>query len=159
MTKKSAGILAYRINNSKLEVFLAHPGGPFWANKDKGVWTIPKGELKENEDRIDAAKREFLEETGISITENCYELSPLKQKSGKLIFAFYTHKNIDIKTIIKSNTFELEWPPNSGNKKKFPEIDKANWFSVEDAKEKIISGQWPFIEELVSILRSNKTIE
>jgi predicted NUDIX family NTP pyrophosphohydrolase len=153
MTKKSAGILAYRFNNENiLEVFLAHPGGPFWSKKDKGVWTIPKGEFSENESPIVAAKREFLEETGITITENCFELSPLKQKSGKIIYVFCLLKNIDAENI-KSNTFELEFPLKSGNKKTFPEIEKAAWFPVEEAKEKILDGQWPFIEELVSVLK------
>ena len=144
--KKSAGILLYRLVKQP-EFFLVHPGGPFWKNKDKGAWSIPKGEFTDEEDPLAAAKREFKEETGISCNGKFIELSPLKQKSGKLIFAWALEKDVD-PSIVKSNTFKLEWPPKSGKRQDIPEIDKAAWFNVAEAKEKIIPGQVGFIEEL-----------
>lgn len=149
MNKKSAGILLYRLKNDLPEVLLAHPGGPFWTNKVGAVWTIPKGEFTD-EDPLEAAKREFKEETGMDVSAEFIPLTPLKQKSGKIIYAWMAQGDLD-PTLIKSNTFELEWPPKSGIKKQFPEIDKAEWFSIKEAKEKIIPGQLGFIEELEKI--------
>lgn len=147
MPIKSAGILLYRFNNHFPEVFLVHPGGPFWAKKDIGAWSIPKGEFEENEIALDAAVREMEEETGIKISGDLIELAPVKQKSGKIIYAWAAHQDADPAMII-SNTFEMEWPPKSGKKKSFPEIDKAAWFGIGDAKEKIVKGQEPLIAEL-----------
>ena len=147
MPQKSAGILLYRFKNNILEVLLVHPGGPFWKNKDEGAWSIPKGEFDDNEKALDAAIREMKEETGIVINGSFIELSPVKQKAGKLIYAFAKEYDLDT-TQIKSNEFEMEWPPKSGKKKMFPEIDKAEWFTIKAAKEKINSGQWPLVEEL-----------
>lgn len=151
MVKKSAGILLYRLVNKYLEVFLVHFGGPFWAKKDLGAWSIPKGELSDNEEPFDAAKREFKEETGMNASGNFIELSPIKQKNGKLVYTWALEGNIDSEQI-KCNTFEIEWPPKSGRKKEFPEIDKGEWFNVSDAKQKIIRDQSILIEELVSKL-------
>ncbi len=153
MSKKSAGLLLFRIRKNSTEFFLVHPGGPFWKNKDLGAWSIPKGEFTEEEDPLEAAKREFEEETGMKPPEKFLELTPLKQKSGKLIFAWAAEANIDAENI-HSNSFELEWPPHSGKKQKFPEIDHAAWFDVTEAKAKIISGQFPFIEELIRLLKN-----
>lgn len=147
MAKKSAGILLYRIQNKNPEIFLVHPGGPFWAKKDDGAWSIPKGEFEDNEDPLDAAKREFEEETGLRISGEFVQLNPIKQKSGKIVFAWALEGNFDPATI-KSNSFEIEWPPGSGKMTSFPEIDKAEWFSITVAKTKINSGQSALINEL-----------
>jgi predicted NUDIX family NTP pyrophosphohydrolase len=152
MSKKSAGILLYRFKNSSLEVLLVHPGGPFWKNKDLGAWTIPKGEFTDEEDPLDAAKREFEEETSFPPPEKYIELTPIKQKSGKAVFAWAAEGNIDTEKI-QSNEFEMEWPPHSGKKQKFPEVDKGNWFAISDAKKKIIPAQLNFLEELSSLLK------
>jgi predicted NUDIX family NTP pyrophosphohydrolase len=145
--KKSAGILLYRFRNSVTEVLLVHPGGPFWAKKDLGAWSIPKGEFGTDEDPLDAAKRELEEETGIKADGDFIELTPVKQKSGKLVFAWALQKDTD-PAAIKSNSFEMEWPLKSGIKKSFPEIDKAEWFTMKEAGSKIIDGQAPLIHEL-----------
>jgi len=147
MTKQSAGILLYRVKNKLLEVFLVHPGGPFWQKKDAGVWSIPKGEFAVGEDPLEAGKREFTEETGISLSGYFMELTPVKQKSGKLIYAWAIEGDIDHATI-SSNTFKMEWPPKSGNFQEFPEVDKGEWFSFNESKEKIIPSQFLLIEEL-----------
>lgn len=151
MAKKSAGILLYRIGNKDPEVFLVHPGGPFWAKKDDGAWSIPKGEFEDDEEPLAAAKREFEEETGIKVSGEFIELSPIKQKSGKIVYAWAVEGNID-PAKIKSNEFEIEWPPRSGTMKTFPEIDRAEWFYLNEAKKKIIESQANFIEALKKIL-------
>jgi len=153
MSKKSAGILLYRIKNKFLEVLLVHPGGPFWLKKDEGAWTIPKGELTDNEEPFDAAVREMQEETGIILKGNFIELTPVTQKGGKLVHAWANEHDVD-PSEIKSNEFEIEWPPKSGKKISFPEIDKADWFNIKTAKEKINSGQVPLLEELIIKLKS-----
>lgn len=152
MQKKSAGILLYRFRSKLLEVLLVHPGGPFWIKKDLGSWSIPKGEFEANEDPLDAAKREMEEETGIKVNADVMMLTPVKQKSGKIILAWASQQDVDTNQIT-SNSFEMEWPPKSGKKKLFPEIDKACWFNTDEAKKKIIVGQLPFITELESILK------
>jgi predicted NUDIX family NTP pyrophosphohydrolase len=151
---QSAGILLYRRIDKKLQVFLAHPGGPFWKNKDEGAWTIPKGEYTNDEDPLDAAKREFEEETGMSITGRFIPLSTVKLKSGKWIRAWAIEKDID-PTLIKSNTFSLEWPPRSGKFIDVPEIDRAAWFDVNEANQKINQGQRPLIDELLIKIKSH----
>jgi len=154
MPKQSAGILAYRIKAKALQVFLVHPGGPFFAKKDAGAWSIPKGEFDE-EEPLAAARREFEEETGTVISGNFIELSPVRLKSGKKIFAFAIECDIDHTKVI-SNSFELEWPPRSGKMKEFPEIDKAGWFSIEEAEEKINAGQAPLLRELKQIVEKGE---
>lgn len=151
MAKKSAGLLLFRIQNKIPQVFLVHPGGPFWAKKDDGAWSIPKGEFEGDEEPLAAAKREFGEETGIKISGEFIELSPVKQKSGKIVYAWAVEGNLDPATI-KSNEFEIEWPPKSGKMKTFPEIDKADWFGLHQAKTKIIASQAAFIDRLTDIL-------
>jgi predicted NUDIX family NTP pyrophosphohydrolase len=145
--KKTAGVLLYRLRGSALEVFLVHPGGPFWAKKDEGAWSIPKGEFVEDEEPLSAAKREFQEETGFSIDGHFMPLAPLKQRSGKLVYAWALEGDCDAEAI-KSNLFSLEWPPHSGNRKDYPEVDRAGWFALEIAKRKIVPGQMGFLKEL-----------
>jgi predicted NUDIX family NTP pyrophosphohydrolase len=152
MAKKSAGLLIYRQKAKILEVLLVHPGGPFWAKKDEGAWSIPKGELNDNEDPLTAAIREMKEETGITVSGDFTELQPVKQKSGKWVQAWAIKSELNIDHI-KSNEFEMEWPPGSGKKKSFPEIDKAEWFGITLAKKKIIEGQVPLIEQLQQLIK------
>jgi predicted NUDIX family NTP pyrophosphohydrolase len=151
--KQSAGILIYRIVKKKPEVFLVHPGGPFWKNKDAAAWSIPKGEFDEDEPALKAAQREFEEETGIKPTGKFIELQPVKQKSGKTVYAWALEADID-PSAIKSNLFEMEWPPKSGKKASFPEIDRAAWFDMATGKEKINTYQVPFLDELESLLKT-----
>lgn len=152
MGKKSAGILVYRNKKDITEFFLVHPGGPFWKNKDEGAWSIPKGEFADDEDPLNAAKREFKEETGQAIDGAFISLTPVKQKSGKIIYAWAVEADID-PAAIKSNLFEMEWPPKSGKKQEFPEVDRAEWFTTEQAKEKINTSQAALIEELINSLK------
>ena len=147
--KKSAGILLYHIKKSVLEFFLVHYGGPFWVKKDEGSWSIPKGEFNDDEKPFDAALREFKEETGTELKAiNPIELLPVKQKSGKIIYAWAIEDDIDA-SILVSNEFEMEWPPKSGKMKSFPEIDRGEWFGVEEAKKKINPAQVTFLNELL----------
>src|SRR5688572_21616975 len=134
MASKSAGILAYRIKGGSPEFFLGHPGGPFYKKKDKEVWSIPKGEFKDDEDPLEAAKREFEEETGQKISGKFIELNPVKYKSGKIVYAWGVEFDFSEKNI-HSNNFSIEWPPNSGKQIEFPEIDKGGWFTMEDVVE------------------------
>ena len=147
MAKQSAGILLFRVAGNQLQVFLVHPGGPFFKNKDEGSWSIPKGEFADDENSLDAAKREFLEETGQNVDGNFIELTPIHQKGGKIVHAWAVEGDINHETIV-SNTFEIEWPPRSGNKQIFPEIDRAAWFDEETAKLKINPAQAALIREL-----------
>ncbi|MEP6464714.1 MAG: NUDIX domain-containing protein [Parafilimonas sp.] len=152
MGKKSAGIILYRNKNNILEIMLVHPGGPFWAKKDIGVWSIPKGEFDDNEAPLAAAKREFEEELGKKILSEIFlELPYVKAKSGKIVYAFAAEEDFDT-SHITSNMCWVDWPPRSGKKIEIPEIDKAEWFDVETAKKKIIGYQLPLIDELGNII-------
>ncbi|ASU35258.1 NUDIX domain-containing protein [Mucilaginibacter xinganensis] len=152
MPNQSAGILLYRKTSNAVELFLVHPGGPFFKNKDMGVWSIPKGEFLDDEAALTAAKREFEEETGQPVGEGKFiPLTPVKLKSGKRVFAWAMEGNID-HNIITSNFFEIEWPPKSGKKQSFPEVDRAGWFDLEEAKLKINGAQAAFIDELNSLI-------
>ena len=144
--------MAFRKNAKGIEIFLMHPGGPFWKNKDVGAWSIPKGEIDETESEIDAAKREFEEETGIKIKGELIALQPIRQKNGKLVTAWALDQDIDAAGIT-CNLFEMEWPPKSGKYQQFPEMDRAEWFSVTTAKEKIIPAQAALIDQLEEILK------
>ena len=135
-SKQSAGILLYRRSPDLLEVFLVHPGGPFWKNRDAGVWTIPKGEFTSEEPALDAAIREFREETGHTIRGPFQALSPIRQKGGKRVYAWASPGDLDPATIV-SNTFELEWPRHSGKSQTYPEVDRGAWFSLPDARRYI----------------------
>jgi predicted NUDIX family NTP pyrophosphohydrolase len=150
----SAGILAYR-RTGAIEVLLAHPGGPYWAKKDAGVWTIPKGLAEAGEDLLAAARREFTEETGFVAREPFIPLGAVKQKSGKTVHAFACEGDFD-QVLIAGNTFEIEWPPKSGQRKSFPEIDRVDWFDLAAAREKILTYQLPFLAELETILRARR---
>lgn len=156
MSKKSAGILVYRIARKELQVLLVHPGGPFWSKKDLGAWSIPKGEIDDGEEPFTAAVREIKEETGLTVEGNFIELPPIRQKSGKQVFAWAIEQDVELSSI-KSNEFEMEWPPKSGKKKYFPEIDKAAWFEIAEAKTKILEAQIPFIEELENKINLSKS--
>ena len=147
----SAGILAYRYTAKRLEVMLAHPGGPFWAKKDDASWSIPKGIIEEGESVQKAALREFKEEIGEAVENDLTELGTIKQSSQKTITVFAICKDIDVSKI-KSNTFEMEWPPKSGKMQEFPENDRAQWFPVEQAKKKIFKGQIGFLDRLIALL-------
>lgn len=149
--KQSAGLLVYRIRNNTTEVFLAHPGGPFFVKKDDGSWSIPKGEINDDEDALTAAKREFEEETGKPIDGDFIKLQPIRQKSGKTVHAWAVEGDVDHTNIV-SNTFEIEWPPRSGKRKTFPEIDRAGWFTLQEAKQKLVPAQAKLIDELEAIL-------
>lgn len=145
--KQSAGILLFRRKEEQIEFFLVHPGGPFFAKKDLGFWTVPKGELNEGEDALMAAIREFKEETGQSLTGDFIELTPIVQKGGKKVLCWAFEADLDPLTIV-SNTFEIEWPPRSGKKQSFAEIDKANWFTYADAITYINERQIALLDEL-----------
>ena len=151
MGKKSSGILLYRLTNSIPEIFLVHPGGPFWAKKDLHAWSVPKGEFTDEESPLNAAIREFEEETGFHLTGNFTALTPVTQKGGKKVYCYSCEGNIDPDKI-RSNSFEMEWPPKSGKKQFFPEIDRGEWFDMATGKLKIIEVQAAFIDELAERL-------
>lgn len=150
--RTSAGIVLYRRINKKIEIFLVHPGGPFWKGKDKGAWSIPKGEFTEDEDPLTVARREFNEETGQTVDGNFEQLTPVKQKGGKIVHAWAVEGDADSDNIV-SNTFQQEWPYKSGKWITIPEVDKAAWFSAEEAKEKINPAQTAFIDELLERIK------
>ena len=147
MAKQSAGILLYRKTSEGLQVFLVHPGGPFFKNKDDGAWSIPKGEYEVDENPLDTAKREFEEETGKTVSGEFIALNAIKQKGGKTVLAWAVEGDIDPEAI-KSNTFEIEWPPRSGKKQAFAEIDRGDWFDIATAKVKINAAQAALLDEL-----------
>jgi predicted NUDIX family NTP pyrophosphohydrolase len=157
MSKISAGILVYRIKGGQVEALLAHPGGPFWAKKDLGAWSIIKGEIEEGEDSLMAAKREFKEETSHDPPSDGYmEIGEVKNKSGKNIKAWAVEADFDPKTIV-SNNFEMEWPPKSGQMQEFPENDRAGWFDLATATKKINTSQSAFLERLAKELNVGST--
>lgn len=150
MPKLSAGVLLYRTRRGVVEVLIAHPGGPFWARKDNGAWSIPKGEYVDGEDPWAAAQREFAEELGLSVPPGArLDLGQLKQSGGKVVTAFAVHSDLDV-TDARSNTFELEWPKGSGRLREFPEVDRVDWFSVAQARVKLLKGQVAFLDRLMA---------
>jgi predicted NUDIX family NTP pyrophosphohydrolase len=153
--KQSAGLLLYRRGDEGLELLLAHPGGPFWAKKDLGAWSIPKGEFLEDEPPLSAARREFAEEIGTRVEGEALALTPLKQSSRKVVHAFAVEHDLNVDRIA-SNTFEMEWPPRSGKTQAFPEVDRAAWFNLAAARERIQPGQLPILEELVRRLGAGR---
>ena len=151
MAKTSAGILMYRRRGEWLEVFLVHPGGPFWARKDSFAWSIPKGEFDPAEDPLAAARREFIEETGFAADGPFQPLAPVAQKGGKIVQAWAVEGDVD-PAELRSNSFTIEWPPRSGRQQSFPEVDRAAWFALDVAREKINPAQVALLEELEAIL-------
>lgn len=150
MAAISAGILMYRRRGCQLEVLLVHPGGPFWRNKNLGAWSIPKGEYGPDEEAATAARREFGEELGVEAAGDLKSLGEVKQRSGKRVTAFTLEGDLDI-TMIRSNRFEMEWPPRSGRVQSFPEVDRAGWFSLPEAHEKILAAQRPFLDRIAAL--------
>ena len=151
MAKQTAGILVYRRRKGAIEVFLAHPGGPFWAKKDLAAWSIPKGEFLDPETPLEAAKREFTEEIGQSVEGEFIALTPRKPPGGKTTYVFAVEGDVDATKVV-SNLFEMEWPPRSGKMQSFPEVDRAAWFSLEEARERLHKHQVPILEELIERL-------
>jgi predicted NUDIX family NTP pyrophosphohydrolase len=151
MPKHSAGILLYRRHGDAVQVLLVHPGGPFWARKDEGAWSIAKGEIEPGEDPLGRAKREFVEETGLTIEGIYKPLEPVRQPGGKVVYAWAVEGDADAHAV-KSNTFSLEWPPRSGRMQEFPEVDRAGWFDLATARRKINKGQRALIDELEILL-------
>ena len=150
MPKLSAGLLLYRITEAYVEVLIGHPGGPFWAKKDDGAWSIPKGEYDEGEDPWSAARREFEEELGKPPPDGPrIDFPPLRQPSGKIITAYAVRGDLDLDGAV-SNTFTLEWPKGSGNVREYPEIDRVDWFSVDAARSKLLKGQRPLLDQLMN---------
>ena len=148
---KSAGLLMYKFENGELKVLLGHPGGPFFNKKDEGVWSIPKGMIEENEDPLEAAKREFEEEVGRAPKGKFIPLDSIKQKSGKVVWVWAFEGNME--KFEPKSFFDMEWPPRSGKKQSFPEMDKAELFSIEDARKKIMPAQMEFVERLKTTLK------
>jgi predicted NUDIX family NTP pyrophosphohydrolase len=149
--KTSAAILPYRINSGRLEVFLVHPGGPFWAKKDLGAWSLAKGEFESPEEPLEAALREFREETGFEVVGSVTPLEPRKQPSGKTVYAWATEAAYDPASI-RSNSFQMEWPKGSGTMREFPEIDRAGWFDIEEGRKRVLAGHVPFLEQLEELI-------
>ena len=150
--KESAGLLIWRQREGRIELLLVHPGGPFWKNKDSGAWTIPKGEFDGGEDPLTAARREFAEETGFTLDGAFVALGSLRQAGGKVVHAWAVEGDCDPGSL-RSNTFSLEWPPRSGRRADFPEVDRAAWFTLDAARERILRSQAPFLDRLVVLLR------
>jgi len=156
LPKQSAGLLLFRyrqVGRGHLEVLLVHPGGPFWTKKDDGAWSIPKGEFADDEDPLTAAKREFREETGAEVAGEFRPLEPIRQAGGKLVLAWALESDFD-PGALKSNTFSMEWPPKSGRQQPFPEIDRAAWFDLDIARQKILKSQQPLLDRLAATLRA-----
>jgi len=147
----SAGILMYRGSGLSVEVLLVHPGGPFWRNKDDGAWSIPKGEIEPDENPEDVARREFLEELGSRLAGPLQPLGEIRQRGGKRVHALAIKGDLDLESV-KSNTFEMEWPPRSGRRQEFPEIDRAGWFALPVARVKILQGQRPLLDRLEKLV-------
>ena len=152
MKQQSSGLLLFRRRATGLEVLLVHPGGPFWSRKDIGAWSIPKGGHEPGETPIDAARREFREETGFSVDGPFLPLTPVRQAGGKLVTAWAVEGDLDA-SAVHSTTFTMEWPPKSGRQKEFPEIDRAGWFGVDAAREKLVAAQTEFLDRLLERLR------
>jgi len=154
MPKRSAGLLLYRLSDDGVSVLLVHPGGPFWAKKDLGAWSIPKGEYAAGENPLAVARREFEEETGARPQGEFRPLGEIKQAGGKRVSAWAVEGDFDPATLV-SNTFETEWPPRSGRTARFTEVDRAQWFSLDEAREKILTGQRAFIDRLRELLAAD----
>ncbi|MEZ5830530.1 MAG: NUDIX domain-containing protein [Dongiaceae bacterium] len=153
--KRSAALLVYKHKPDGIRVFLVHPGGPFWAKKDLGAWSIPKGEIEDAEDGLAAAKREFFEEVGQTVDGDVIALTPVKQRGGKVVQAWAVEGDVD-EAAVKSNEFEMEWPPRSGRRANFPEVDRGRWFNLADARTHLLPGQIPILDELTGKLEAGR---
>lgn len=153
MPTTSAGILAFRRNRGTIEVLLVHPGGPFWHNRDDGAWSIPKGEYGIGEQAERVARREFREELGAELTQDVFSLGEIRQRGGKIVTAFAVETDLDVDKI-QSNTFEIEWPPRSGRRQTFPEVDRAQWFELASARSKINQAQQALLDRLGETLQA-----
>lgn len=153
--RESAGILLFRRGPAGPGVFLVHPGGPYWAHRDAGAWSVPKGEIHEGEDRLDTARREMMEETGFEVAGDFIELTPVRLASGKKVYAWALEQDVD-PTLLQSNTCLVEWPTGSGVKIEIPEVDRGEWFSFREASQRINPGQLPLLNELEALLRARK---
>ena len=151
MAKRSAGLLLYRKRGTSFELFLVHPGGPFWAKKDLGAWSIPKGEYQDGEEPQDAARREFTEETGFAAPADAVALGEVKQAEGKIVLAWAAEGDCDPERMV-SNMCSVEWPPRSGRMIEIPEADRGGWFALDEARERILKSQQPFLERLAAVL-------
>lgn len=153
MAKPSAGILLYRFHDGEPEVLVVHPGGPFWKNKDLGAWSIPKGEIEPGHEPLQTAVRELEEEIGLQVAHNAsfITLKPIRQSGGKLVHCFALNRDFD-PTTLKSNTFKREWPPGTGNQQEFPEVDRAEWFGLDTARQKLIPAQADLLDELMRMI-------
>jgi predicted NUDIX family NTP pyrophosphohydrolase len=153
--RRSAGILLYRRRAGALEVFLVHPGGPFWAKRDEGAWSIPKGEFPQDEDPLEAALREFEEETGTSLAHrprtDFTALPPVRQGGGKTVYAWAVEGDLDAEGV-RSNLFTMEWPPRSGVQREFPEVDRAAWYAIDAARVRLLAAQCPLLDALEALL-------
>ncbi|MEM9514967.1 MAG: NUDIX domain-containing protein [Actinomycetota bacterium] len=157
MPRRSAGLLLYRWNDAALEVLIVHPGGPFWANKDAGAWSIPKGEYDDAEDALAAAQREFGEELGRPAPDGAYvALGTVRQKGGKEVVAWAIEAAVDVAALV-SNTFEIEWPPRSGRRQEFPEVDRAEWCSLDVARRRLIAAQVEFVDRLLDHIGAHRS--
>ena len=153
MKRRSAGLLPYRSRDGVLELFLVHPGGPFWARRDLGAWSVPKGEVEEGEAGLAAAVREFREETGLELGDGAgfVPLATVRQPGGKVVHAWAVQADLDA-AAVRSNRFEMEWPPGSGRIQSFPEVDRAAWFTFPVARQKVLAGQRPLLEQVSALL-------
>ena len=149
---RSAGVLMYRRREGRLEVLLAHPGGPYWVKKDEGAWTIPKGLIEPGEEALDAARREFREEMGFEAEGDLRPLEPLRQPSGKVVHAWAVEGDCDAANV-RSNEYQVEWPPRSGKMRTYPEVDRAAWYGLEEARVRILRGQRPFLDQLEAMVK------
>ncbi len=157
MARRSAGLLLYRRHDAAVEVLIVHPGGPFWANKDAGAWSIPKGEYADTDDPLAAARREFAEELGQPAPDGAYvALGAVRQKGGKEVVAWAVEADVDVATVV-SNTFEIEWPPRSGTRREFPEVDRAEWCSPDLARQRLIAAQVEFVDRLIEQIDAHRS--
>ena len=153
MARTSAGLAVYRRTGTGIEVLLVHPGGPFWMKKDDGAWSFPKGEFTEGEDPLTTARRELTEETGCAADGDFIPLGTVKQAGGKIVHLWAVEGDCDV-TNIRSNTFSVEWPPRSGRRQDFPEVDRAGWFGPDEARRKLLEGQRPFVDRLLDVAQA-----
>jgi len=153
--RQSAGLLLFRRPADRLEVFLVHPGGPFWARRNLGAWSIPKGEFAAEENAFDAARREFREETGVDVTGSFLPLQPVRQAGGKVVHAWAVEGDCEAASV-RSNTFTLEWPPRSGQTREFPEVDRAAWFELPEARQRILASQVPLLDQLEQLIADSR---